>query len=177
MTSKQIESMAVNAATPDEPKAYQIAKYCESLTQEETQYFLTIFNLIRAMRSGAIEKDDCTRIKELSKGKMQRFQNWQENVRKFYTSQIKNVENQRIMRNELVEKLKSGDASGTLETALKLIDALTGENIYLKMSHVLRSGIYDEEFDRIVSESAQGLLHQQEIKDEIGTIVNLLNEM
>ena len=54
MTLKQIEAAAVNAATPDNPQADQLAKYCESLTIEETQYFLTIFNLIRSMRDGII---------------------------------------------------------------------------------------------------------------------------
>lgn len=175
MILKQIEAMAVNAAQ-SELQARTLSKCCESLTIEETQYFLTIFSLIKGMSTGAISKQTCTEIKEFSRRKMMRFQNWQENTRKFYSSQIRNLEHQRIERQELIEKIKVNDSAGTLKAALKLVDNLTGENIYFKMSQVLRSGISDQEFDQIVNECTQFLVSPVAIKEQIKTIVNLINE-
>jgi len=175
MILKQIEALAI-AAAQERTRGRTLTKYCESLTVEETQYFLTIFNLINSMNSGTISKEDCTEIKEFSRRKMIRFQNWQENVRKFYSFQIRNLESQRIGRSELVKKIKSNDAKGTLESALKLVDDLTGENIYFKMAQVIRGGITDQEFDQIVSESTQNLVNPQTAREQIRTIVNQLNE-
>ena len=113
----------------------------------------------------------------MSRSRMQRYQNWQSSVRKFYTEQIRNVEKQREERNELVKRLNERDAPGTLKTALQLVDHLTGENIYFKMSLAMRSGIEDREFDAIVEECAQFLISPLTVKEQIREIVNLLNEM
>lgn len=181
MTVQDIERAAIAAEEKirwhPEAAAAEITSACARMQMEEVAYFLMIVNLLWMTEAGYLPLESGTEMKNLARSRLKQFRDRINNLRSFYRSQIEGIEKQRRLRAELVDHIKSHSAEKTLETALALCDALTGENIYFQMARVIRDGgMTDEAFERAANAAARVADDPEDMTKRMWTIVRILNE-